>query len=467
LKNNVIYVCYEDLKKKPFSFCHNWHLMVSIVTFMTFQGAKVVHQTIQAIIEAIEKPAIYITTDYSIEAVNQAYRDTYTTEVLLGKSKCYEVSHNSTKPCDQQGEACPLSSCKKTGKNSSALHIHHTELGDVYCNILMKPVKNNDGITIGFLELLEKVDFASSVSSDRKLIGKSEPFQELLKMITRSAKSHISILLQGETGTGKELVALSIHQASNRANKPFIEVECTGLNESLFESELFGHEKGAFTGASASKKGLVCMANGGTLFLDEIGDIPLNLQVKLLRLLETGHYRRVGSVEKQKANFRLVCASHKNLEQMVEEGTFREDLYYRIAAFPISLPTLRERQSDISLLAEHLLLKSEFSSKKFTPEALRTLTGYHYPGNVRELKNIVQRSALLSDDELINIEHLPKNIISINKVEESSDNLTSNEKKYLMELLNKYENHPKSIADHLGVSVRTLYRKLKKHQLKL
>ena len=195
--------------------------MVSIVTFMAFQGAKVVHQTIQAIIEAIEKPAIYITNDYSIEAVNQAYRDTYTTEVLLGKSKCYEVSHNATKPCDQQGETCPLSSCKITDKNSSALHIHHTELGDVYCNILMKPVKNNDGITIGFLEILEKVDFASSVSSDRKLIGKSEPFQDLLKMITRSAKSDISILLQGETGTGKELVALSIHQASKRKNEAF------------------------------------------------------------------------------------------------------------------------------------------------------------------------------------------------------------------------------------------------------
>lgn len=426
-----------------------------------------VHQTIQAIIEAIEKPAIYITNDYSIEAVNQAYRDTYTAEVVLGKSKCYEVSHNATKPCDQLGETCPLSSCKITDRNSSALHIHHTELGDVYCNILMKPVKNNAGITIGFLEILEKVDFASSVSSDRKLIGKSKPFQDLLKMITRSATSDISILLQGETGTGKELAALSIHQSSKRSDKPFIEVECTGLNESLFESELFGHEKGAFTGASTSKKGLVCMANGGTLFLDEIGDIPLNLQVKLLRLLETGHYRRVGSVEKQIANFRLVCASHKNLEKMVEEGTFREDLYYRIAAFPIILPTLRERRSDISLLAEHLLLKSEFSSKTFSPQALTLLANYHYPGNIRELKNIVQRSALLSDDEFINVEHLPQNVINVNNEDEHSINLISNEKKYLIELLNQYGNQPKIIADNLGVSVRTLYRKLQKHQLNI
>ena len=286
-------------------------------------------------------------------------------------------------------------------------------------------------------------------------------------MITRSAKSNISILLQGETGTGKELAALSIHQASKRANKPFIEVECTGLNESLFESELFGHEKGAFTGANTSKKGLVCMANGGTLFLDEIGDVPLNLQVKLLRLLETGHYRRVGSVEKQMANFRLICASHKNLEKMVEQGEFREDLYYRIAAFPITLPTLRQRKSDVSLLAEHLLSKSEFCSKKFSLEALVALSHYHYSGNVRELKNIVQRSALLSDDDLINVEHLPQSIIGLNEIETHSSNLSSNEKEHITKLLNQYGNQPKTIADNLEISVRTLYRKLQKHQLNI
>jgi len=427
----------------------------------------VVHQTIQAIIESIEKPAIFITHDYSIEAVNQAYRDTYTTQVILGKSKCYGVSHNFTKPCDQKGEACPLSSCKDSGKNSSALHIHKTGSTDIYCNILMKPVKDNNGMTIGFLEILEKLDFASSYSSDLKLIGKSKPFQELLKMITRSAKSNISILLQGETGTGKELAALSIHQASKRSEKPFIEVECTGLNESLFESELFGHEKGAFTGANTSKKGLVCMANGGTLFLDEIGDVPLNLQVKLLRLLETGHYRRVGSVEKKMANFRLICASHKNLEKMIEGGEFRQDLYYRIAGFPISLPTLRERKSDVSLLAEHLLSKSEFSGKKFTKEALVTLSTYHYPGNVRELKNIVQQSALLSDDELISVEHLPNNVKAIEKKDQHSANLVSNEKTHITELLTQYGNQPKLIADNLEISVRTLYRKLQKHQLNI
>ena len=437
------------------------------VIFVTGKIRIMVNNTVQAIIESIEKPAIFITYDYSIEAVNQAYRDTYSTRVELGKSKCYEVSHNFDKPCDQKGETCPLSSCKEKDKNSSALHIHKTDLGDTYCNILMKPVKDSDGMTIGFLEILDKIDFASSFSSDLKLIGKSEPFQELLRMITRCAKSHISVLLQGETGTGKELAALSIHQSSNRSSKPFIEVECTGLNESLFESELFGHEKGAFTGANTSKKGLVCMAKEGTLFLDEIGDVPLNLQVKLLRLLETGQYRRVGSVENRVADFRLICASHKNLEQMVEDGEFREDLYYRIAAFPITLPTLRDRKPDISLLAEHLLFKSEFSSKNFSTQALAMLSDYHYPGNIRELKNIVQRSALLSDDNTINAEHLPEKIKGINKIESNLGILVDNEKKLIIDLLNQYGNQPKKIADTLKVSIRTLYRKLKKHQLNI
>lgn len=426
-----------------------------------------VHQTIQAVIESIEKPAIFITPDYSIEAVNQAYRDTYKTPVILGESKCFAVSHNFSKPCDHKGKACPLLACKETGKNSSALHIHKTGAGDSYCNILMKPVKNNDGMTIGFLEVLEKIDFASSESSNSKLIGKSVPFQRLLKMITRCADSQISVLLQGETGTGKELAALSIHQASHRADKPFIEVECTGLNESLFESELFGHEKGAFTGANSSKKGLVCMANGGTLFLDEIGDVPLNLQVKLLRLLETGQYRSVGSVEQKTANFRLICASHKKLEIMVDKGEFREDLYYRINAFPITLPALRERRSDIPLLAEHLLLKSEFSSKGFTDEAVEALSHYDYPGNIRELKNIIQRSALLSDDDLINVEDLPENLRKNEAEKDHNINLVSNEKKHIIKLLNQYGNQPQIIAEHLEVSVRTLYRKLQKHQLNI
>ncbi|WP_338027301.1 sigma 54-interacting transcriptional regulator [Colwellia maritima] len=181
--------------------------------------------------------------------------------------------------------------------------------------------------------------------------------------------------------------------------------------------------------------------------------------------METGHYRRVGSTEKQKANFRLICATHKNLEVMVKQCEFREDLYYRIDAFPIRLPTLRERKTDIPLLAEHLLSKNEFSSKKFTNEALKALALYHYPGNVRELKNIVQRSALLSDDELITVAELPQKITALSKPETSSTNLVSNEKIYITDLLKQYGNQPKVIAEKLDISVRTLYRKLQKHEL--
>lgn len=299
------------------------------------------------------------------------------------------------------------------------------------------------------------------------IIGSCEPMMKLFTKISKVAPTDATVLIQGESGTGKELVARALHTQSRRKDAPMISVNCAAIPETLIESELFGHEKGAFTGASTSKKGLVCMAKGGTLFLDEIGDVPLNLQVKLLRLLETGQYRRVGSVDKQIADFRLICASHKNLEQMVESGEFRQDLYYRIAAFPISLPTLRDRKPDIALLAEHLLSKSEFAEKKFTSEALALLSHYHYPGNVRELNNIVQRSALLSDDELISVEHLPNQIKGLKKLENDTINLTINEKNHITELLNQYGNQPKIIADHLEISVRTLYRKLQKHQLNI
>ncbi len=187
------------------------------------------------------------------------------------------------------------------------------------------------------------------------MVGKSASFNRLLGLINRVAGHDVSVLLLGESGSGKELVAHAIHQASARHSSACVTVECSGLSESLFESELFGHEKGAFTGAVLKKKGLVEEAEGGTLFLDEIGDVPLSLQVKLLRLIETRTFRRVGGVEQKNSNFRLICATHKDLKSMVKKGLFREDLYYRISTFPIRLPTLRERRSDIPLLVETIL----------------------------------------------------------------------------------------------------------------
>ncbi|PCI63321.1 MAG: Fis family transcriptional regulator [Gammaproteobacteria bacterium] len=422
-------------------------------------------------INAIEKPAIFIDHSYIIKAINQAYSDHYVSEVVVGKSYCYQISHQAENPCDQHGEDCPLAICKESNKSHRVLHIHKNGSEKEYCDILMRPVVNDDGITVGFLEILDQVSYASHRSANDKLIGLSSAFKQMVEMINRCAQSDISVLLHGETGTGKELVANAIHQASVRKDHPFVVVECTGLTETLFESELFGHEKGAFTGATTSKKGLIDLAHGGTLFLDEVGDIPLNLQIKLLRLLETGSYRAVGGMATKHADFRLICASHKNLPNMVKEQHFRQDLYYRLAAFPLYLPSLSQRKEDIPLLAKHYLGQSSKKQKSFSAAALTTLMLYPFPGNVRELKNIVERAILMSDDDLIDINclglnyELPNNPVNLDK-QANTLTLAQLEQHYLRIICqNNTHKTAQEIADMLGVSKRTFYRKLQLHHI--
>lgn len=426
---------------------------------------------IQSMINAIDKPAIYISPDYVIQAVNQAYRDTYQDEVIIGHSKCYWISHRNPKPCDQCGEACPIAQCRDTVLPVSVVHIHHTREGKSYCDILMKPVKDENDKVIGFLEILDKLSFASAESEAKKMIGISAPFRGMLNTVNRAAQSDISVLLQGETGSGKELVASALHHSSKRKEKPLVVIECTGLNESLFESELFGYEKGAFTGATTSKKGLVDAANGGTVFFDEIGDVPLNMQVKLLRLLETQSYRPVGSLKPKTSDFRLVCATHKNLLNMVEKGEFRQDLYYRIAGFPIYLPSLRERAEDIPGLCAHVLRYSEHGHKSFSEAAQHILNHYAFPGNIRELKNIVEQAALLANDDIIYPQDLPAYITnpdnSRGNRESEIRTLDEAEAGYLRDICENYPGSPDSLARQLGVSTRTLYRKLQRYQIRL
>jgi len=421
-------------------------------------------------INAIDKPAIFINTEYQILAVNEAYRDTYETEVNVGESTCYEISHGNDSPCDKHGEDCPMQQCVKTDKTSSVVHIHKTNVGKTYCDIIMKPVKDTDGMTMGFLEILDKISFAASESETDKMIGASEPFKVLLTKINRAATSDIAVLLHGETGTGKELVAKALHDSSKRADKPFVVIECTGLNENLFESELFGHEKGAFTGATHTKKGLIEIASGGTVFFDEIADVPLSMQVKLLRLLETKCYRTVGGIKQRKADFRLLCASHKNLLELVEKGEFRKDLYYRIAGFPISLPSLSERAEDIPALAKHFLSHSEMRHKRFTEDALSRLCNYSFPGNIRELKSIVEQSALLANEDVIEPTDLPEQVLGENTDNGFAQNalvsLDEVEKLYLQKLCNTQSLSIDELATKLEVSTRTLYRKLQKYGLR-
>ena len=421
-------------------------------------------------INSIDKPAIFINPQYTILAVNEAYKDTYESEVVIGTSRCFEISHGHSAPCDKHGEDCPIKSCISSDRASSAMHIHNTEHGKTYCDILMRPVKDQDGITTGFLEILDRINFAATESESNKMIGSSQLFKDMLTKINRAAKSEIAVLLHGDTGTGKELVAKALHQSSRRKEKPFVVIECTGLNDNLFESELFGHEKGAFTGATSAKTGLIEVAAGGTVFFDEIADVPLSMQVKLLRLLETQCYRTVGGIKQRKADFRLICASHKSLLDLVETGEFRKDLYYRIAGFPISLPSLKERDDDIPALALHFLQQSELHFKKFSPKALARLCEYDFPGNIRELKSIVEQSALLANDDIIEIQDLPEQIF----VQRASTKLRSNalisleeaEARYLAQICESQSISIDELAQKLEVSTRTLYRKLQKYGLK-
>jgi DNA-binding NtrC family response regulator len=291
----------------------------------------------------------------------------------------------------------------------------------------------------------------------------------MLELVRRVAPSETTALLLGESGTGKELAARAIHDGSPRRRGAFVAVECSGLTEGLFESELFGHEKGAFTGAVARREGLVAAARGGTLFLDEIGDIPPALQVKLLRLLETRMYRRVGGTEPQQADFRLVCATHRDLPAMVAAGEFRADLYYRVAAFPIRLPALRERREDLPLLVGHLLSRIPAShGKHLTAAALGRLEARPFPGNVRELRNLLERACLLADGELIGPEHLepappPSPANAGFAAAEASEvvSLVEMERRYLADVLAHWQGDRRELAARLGVSERTLFRKLR------
>jgi DNA-binding NtrC family response regulator len=299
------------------------------------------------------------------------------------------------------------------------------------------------------------------------MVGRSPAFNRMLELIRRVAPSRTAVLLQGESGTGKELAALAIHAASANPAGPFVPVECSGLSETLFESELFGHERGAFTGAVSRKPGLVEAAQGGTLFLDEVGDIPLTQQVKLLRLIETGTYRPVGSVASQKADFRLVCATHRDLREMIQKGSFRQDFYYRISAFPIELPPLRERAEDLSLLVGALLQRIAGERRlALDPAAMGILERYAFPGNVRELRNILEHAVLMADGDTILAEHLPRDCGCTAPGREAGAReggmvpLAVAERLYLRRVLQSFRGDRRELASLLGLSERTLYRKI-------
>jgi DNA-binding NtrC family response regulator len=300
-------------------------------------------------------------------------------------------------------------------------------------------------------------------------VGQSPQIRELLKLLSRVAETDSTVLIRGESGVGKELVARAVHKLSRRATQPFVVVDCASLHENLLQSELFGHEKGAYTGAIRLKHGLFEVADRGTIFLDEIGEITPPLQVKLLRVLETGTFRRVGGTADIRVNVRVIAATNRALENMMKEGQFREDLYYRLNVFSLHIPPMRDRKEDIALLVDHFIRNSSIVPKRHvrpSSGAMEVLQRYNWPGNVRELENVIERALILCDGGVIDPEHLPLGVRlepSFRPDEESGQltTLEEVERRYIRRVLQECKGHRQKAAAILGISERNLYRKLK------
>lgn len=311
--------------------------------------------------------------------------------------------------------------------------------------------------------------------SYHNIIGKSSAMQQMFATLSMVAPTDATVLITGESGTGKELVANALHHNSLRRDRPFIKLNCAALNENLLESELFGHESGAFTGAAGRRKGRFEMANKGTLFLDEIGDMSLQTQAKILRVLQGGEFERLGGAETIRVDVRLLAATHKDLQAMIVEGTFRQDLYFRLSVVPVNLPALRERNMDIPELANHFLSrfaeKNRKDIKDIHPEALNLLMQYDWPGNIRELENTVERAVILCLGEQITPQELPPHLLSEDVREmrttqpDDSFTLRDMEREVIRSTLEKTGNNKSQTAKRLGVARQTLLNKIKEYGL--
>jgi len=349
-------------------------------------------------------------------------------------------------------------------------------------DFITKPIDNEELVitvsnALRFGELLAenrllRHELSEKYSLDR-LVGKSLAMQQVYTLVRKVAKSDANVLITGETGTGKELVARAIHYSSPRRGKPFIAVDCSTLPKDLVASELFGHKKGSFTGAFRDKKGKFELADGGTLFLDEIGDVPLETQVKLLRVLQERTITPVGDERDIPVDVRIIAATNRDLQSAIEAGEFRQDLYYRLNVFPIELPPLRQRREDIPLLVEHFLKRLAPDRRvRVTPKAFELLTRYHWAGNVRELENVVERAVILSEGGDIYPEHLPDSLNSSTRpsngaldieIPEEGISLEALEKDLIQKALRKAGGNQTRAAELLGISRHTLIYRLEKY----
>jgi len=450
---------------------------------------------IESLINAQESPAVIIDKHYRIVAANKAYCTSYGVEAdaIIGHC-CHEISHHSPVPCHQNGEDCPHKAVLSTNSPCEVMHTHYD-----YANrpdrvrIKAYPIETANGDRL-VIESIHRLAPAMHLTCEEmRMVGHSPVFLQCIETLTLAARSNVPVLLYGETGVGKEMAAEYIHEQSGRRTKPYVEMNCAAIPEALFESELFGHERGAFTGCAGFKPGLFEAADKGTLLLDEIGELPLSMQAKLLRVLDTGKFRRLGGNSLIKVDVRLLTSTNKNLMAMVANGTFREDLYFRIAGIKIHIPPLRERRMDIPALVEVLIKRMCDLDKAerchITKEAMEQLMGYLFPGNVRELLNILQQALALSPDGVITAEHirlddrlamdhghrsentavLTHTVPQAQEVTAAETNepesLADVEAHHIAKLLQRHHHNLHKAAKALGISERTLYRKIKRHHL--
>ncbi|MBT8126957.1 MAG: sigma 54-interacting transcriptional regulator [Gammaproteobacteria bacterium] len=439
---------------------------------------------LQSVIDAHDNAFVVIDENYTIVAANKAYSDAYGVDPaeIVGR-KCHQVSHHSDLPCHLNGEDCPHKQVFETGQPYQVLHIHFDQYEQAeHVRIKGSPIRGADGeLYLG--ESVFPIAKAHELCCDeQRILGHSPAFMACIEEITNAAKSDAPILLNGESGAGKEMAAEFAHNKSARSGKAFVSIDCTAISEGMFESELFGCEQAVSEGGFGGHEGLIEDADGGTLFLNEVSEIPLNIQSRLLRVLESGKFRRLGGHEDLTADIRVICATHNNLRKMVEENTFRGDLYYRIAGISIAIPPLRERREDIPELAETLLQKVTNGDNiqcKITQDSLDVLSNYDYPGNIRELQNILQKAATLSTngiitpdllqlDEYANIYQNPladRRSNSRNNDDYGKRSMSELESEHIRSLLSQFNGHRSKVAEILKISERTLYRKLKQYGL--
>jgi len=440
----------------------------------------------KTIVDTLKEGLVVVNPEGTIVAVNPAAEALtgYSAAELVGKS-CRILDCTG---CEIYGRGTGEKWCKLfqegmvKAKKCLITHKDHHSVNVVKNATVLR---DHEGRVIGAVETLTDIsDFVrqqEEILALRKtldlndhyfgILGKSAPMQQLFEMIESVAQSDAPVMIYGQSGTGKEMVARAIHWAGPRECKPFIKVNCAALNENLLESELFGHVKGAYTGADRTRVGRFEAAHEGSIFLDEIGDIPPSTQVKLLRVLEEREIERVGDQTPIKVDVRVITATNKNLEELIAAGRFREDLYFRISVFPLSIPPLRERPEDIPIIIQHFIAQHNLKSGKkisgMTPEAVARLSAYLWPGNVRELRNAIEYALVLCPGGEIGVQHLPHKIVSENICPPSPGLAGTFEREELIQALRQAGGNQSAAARLLGVSRVTVWKRMKKHRIDL